>query len=325
MEAVEQMAVSNSHLEDKTDRRPVVEEWGIDTWRPVRYLDDDDDLRRAVRYLDGRTFQKVEGHAVGVLPDRRMLWAEGHPAVDGLAAPKTLLDAQRRLLRGLRDVGLPVGRDGGLRRFDSTVTLRFDDPLRGLAFLRGLAAVDVPRMKKAVYEGSLGHPETVYLLGPGRSRRVLGRGYDKGVESGEAVRGTLVRLECQTRLPGEVGEYFTPELMTEHDQLVGAHFERRFAPVALSADGVHVGTAPALADRLAKLASEGRVSAAKAERLAGYLLVGERLDRGERTRRRRRAELREFGLIVGDPARDSVDVDLGEPLDAALAAWSSGS
>lgn len=320
--ALQRVGFCNTQLEVRSDP-PTVEEWGVDTWRLSRYLDDDQDLRRAVRLLDGRTFQKVEGHAVGVLPDRRMLWLEGHPAVDGLAAPRTLQEAEERVLRGLHDLGLPSGRDGGLRRFDSTATLRFAEPAQGLAFLAGMAGVDPPRMKTAVYRGVFGHPETVYLIGPGRSRRVLGRCYDKGIESGRAPRGELVRLECQTRLQKDAAQYFTAEAMTKHEQLVGHHFQHRFAPVALSADGVHVATAPVLADRLAQLSSQGRVTPAAAERLAGYLLVGERLPLSDSTRKRRRAELRRHGLVVADAMRDEVGVDLGAALDAALEAWSA--
>jgi len=320
MDAVADVGSCNTQLRFKNGT-PRVEEVGIDTWRLARYLDDDQDLRRAVRLIDGRTFQKVEGHAVGVLPGYRMLWLEGHPAVEGLATPRTLQQAEERVLNGLLDLGLPTGRDGGLRRFDSTATLRFDHGAEGLAFMRGVAAVDLPRSKKAVYEGVHGEPQTVYILGPGRSRRVLGRLYDKGVESGTAPRGELIRLESQTRVGKEVAEYMTASAMTKHSGLAGSHFRNRFSPVAESVDGVHAATAPVLADRVAELVREGELTAAKGARLVGYLVCGDRLDLARTTQWRWRRELRAHGLVLVDPMKDQVDVDLGQPLEAALAAW----
>jgi hypothetical protein len=192
-----------------------------------------------------------------------------------------------------------------------------------MAFLRGMAAVDLPGTKKAVWESSCGHPETVSIIGPGRSRRVLGRCYDKGVESGTAPRGELVRLESQTRVSKEVGAYMTAAAMSEHSGLVGHHFERRFSPVAASVDGIHVATAPILADRVAELVKDGSLSPSKGMRLVGYLVTGDRLELSRSTRYRWRAELREHGLVVADPSEDPIDVDLGQPLDAALAAWSA--
>lgn len=322
MEAVSSVGLCNTQLTAKNGRSPAVEEWGIDTWRLGRYLDSDEDLGRAVRFLHGRTFQKVEGHSLGVMPDRRFLWIEGHPAVDGLAPPKTLRTEQDRVLAGLEDHGLPIGRQGGIRRFDQTVTLRFQEPAEGMAFLQGMAAVDVPRTKPASY----GRPiETVYLLGLGRkTRRVLARCYDKGIEAGTARRGELIRLENQTRCSKDSADYINPETMSEFHHLAGSHFAHRFAPVAESVNGVHAATAPVLADRVAELIADGRMSASKGTRLLGYLVAGQRLDGSvpERTLRRWRHELREYGLVLVDPLADQIDVDLGDALWAAVEAWS---
>jgi hypothetical protein len=323
MAALSEVGSCNTRLPLKTERPEIgVHEWGIDTWRIARYFDNDDDLRRVVRLTSGRTHQKVCDHAIGVLPDRRMLWMEGHPAVDGLAHPKTLSSAEGRVLSGLDDLGLPRGRDGGIRRLDQTVTLRFDEAAEGIAYMRGMAAVQLPRVKKSVYHANDGYPETVNLIGAGRRGRILARCYDKGVESGAAQRGELIRLENQTRYRKDVAEYITPESVSEHHHLAGSHFGLRFAPVAESVDGIHVATAPVLADRVTELVQEGDMSPAKGARLVGYLVCGDRLGLADSTRRRWRSELRHHGLVLVDPLGDDIDVDLGEPLNRALAAWS---
>lgn len=314
----------NTQLEARIGRSLSVHEVGVDTWRLARYMDDDHDFAVARRFFADGQIEKINDHSLGWMPRYRMLWIEGHPAVDCLAPPKTLASAERRVLKDVHELGLPTGRDGGVRRYDSTVTLRFEQPAEGLAFLRGIAAIDFPRLKKAVYEGVHGDPETVYLIGPGGSKRILARCYDKGVEQGRgAPRGELIRLENQQRVPKLVAETLTATNMTKHSHLVGQTFANRFAPVAQSVDGIRAATAPVIADRLAELQREGRLSAAKAARLLGYLIAGERMDLPDRTARRWRAELREFGLVLVDPLGDDIDVDLGESLTAALAAWSA--
>jgi len=252
-----------------------------------------------------------------------LLWFEGHPAVDGLAPPASLAAAADRVHNGLLDLGLPLGRDGGIRRLDQTVTLRFSDRHDGLALLRGLAVLDIKRHKKAVYESAIGQPETVYLLGPGRSRRVLARCYDKGVESGTASPGELIRFENQSRFNRDVGELLTPSRVSESASFAGSAFAARFAPVAECAEGVTAAIAPVLADRVAELVADGDLSPAKGARLYGYLMMGDKLELPERTRRSWRSELRDLGLVLVDPMEDPLEVDLGEALDAALGAWSA--
>src|SRR4051812_18600391 len=194
---------SNSHL-GSTSGPPSAIAAGIDTWRLARYLDDselDVALRRCTRPSSrGYLFpDSVAGHRIGVLPGHRMLWLEGHPVVEGLAPPTSLHAAETQLLDQLTDLGVPTGRDAGVARLDQTVTLEFDEPDAGLAFLSGVASVDVRRLDKAVYySGSM--PETVYLRFPGSSR-LLARVYDEGVKHGTANRGQLVasKIRLATR------------------------------------------------------------------------------------------------------------------------------
>lgn len=307
----------NTHLTAKNGR-PVVAEHGVDTWRVSRYLDSDRELAAVSAAVGPRGVlaEKIGGHTVGVIPGHRMQWFEGHPAVEGLAHPTTLATAEEALLGALADAGWPLGRDAGVGRLDLTVTLRFADPREGLAFLAALAHVDVPRVKPAVYGRP---PETVYFLGE-RSSRMLARVYDKGVEANTARAGELIRLEDQRRFQKSrrmrVAEYAGPT------SRVPEMFTRRFAPVAESAHGLHAATLPVLAERMTQLVRDGAMTVREAERLAGSLLLhGEDL-LPERTRRRRRRELRHHGLVLADAFADPLEVDVGEALDAALAAWS---
>lgn len=328
MAAPETVGLSNSQLALKSERSrnsrsissPRVTEFGIDTWRVARYLDSERDLRVARSFFGG-VVGKVGEHSAGVIAGPRLMWLEGHPSCEGLAAPADLADHEQQLLQAVSDLGLPVGRDAGLRRLDSTVTLQYEQPGQGLAFLRGMAAVDMPRLKTAVYKGTDAKPQTVYFLGPGRSRRKLARVYDKGVESGRGRPGEFVRLETQTRISKDAAEVVTPAVMARHHQLVGSYFKDRFTPVALSVDGVHVATASVLADRVAELVSEERLSPGAGARLLGFLVAGDRLDVPASTARRWRAELRKLGLILADPMSDELDIDLGEALEVALASW----
>lgn len=291
---------------------PAVLERGVDTWRLARYLDDDAALRRAVAMMpQGRLVDRLSGHVVGLLPGQRMLWIEGHPLVDGLAEPSTLTDVEGELLDALDSVGLDRGRDAGVARLDATVTLRYEGA-EGLATLAGMAALDVPRMKPAVY----GKPaQTVYLQGE-RTRKVYGRVYDKGVETGLAAPGQLVRLEDQRR--------FTKETRRAVSNVEPAQdFERRFASMARSAEGVRAMTIPVLSRELAERVNSGEMHPRVAERLLGHLVLseagGKRHSRS--TIKRRRRELRDRGLVVADGFYEPVAVDLGEAFEAALSAW----
>jgi hypothetical protein len=309
----------NTHL-CFTSETPTVSEKGIDTWRLVRYLDSDSELKHLQNRCDerGKLPEKIAGHTVGVMPGYRMMWAEGHPSQEGLASAANLAQAERTILASLDAANLPVGRDAGVGRLDQTVTLRFDRPAEGIAFLEGVATVDVPRTKPAVY----GRPaETVYLLGAA-SGHVMARIYDKGLESGTAERGQLIRLENQTRYSKTAR--MRAAMHAESPDRVAAKFASRFAPVAESLDGIHAASMPLLAEHLAAKVRAGDLTSRQAERFAGYLLLsGTRGSMSRTTRWRRRRELRQHGLVLTNPLNDPVDVDVGAAVDAALAAWTT--
>ena len=241
-----------------------------------------------------------------------MLWMEGHPVEGRLARADELPAAEGRLLEAVADAGLPLGRDAGCSRLDSTATLAAPDTETGLTLLAGLGLVDVPRTKPSV----IGRPpQTVTWLTP-TGHKVLGRAYDKGLEAALAPRGRLIRLEAQTRYTKE-----TRRAVIDLDP-EGA-FAKRFTPVAQSADGLTAATFPAVTERVAELVAAGRLTPHKAERLIGHLALTGKIALPRRTRFRRQRELRDSGLVMVDALNDPIDVDLGEALDAALAAWTS--
>jgi hypothetical protein len=312
----QEVGLCNTHLRFSSETPLRVHESGIDTWKLNRYFDSPADFDRAAAILGSR-HHKVGNHFVGVLRSHWMLSIEGHPAVDGLASPAALGKAEDRVLGEISDLGVPLGRDAGVGRLDQTTTLEFANPLEGRAFLEGLARVDVPRTKPAVY----GRPvETVYLLGQS-SGKVLARVYDKGVQTNSAEPGRFVRLENQTRFTKQAR--IRAKVHSDVPEFVSEKFRRRFAPVAASCEGLHAATAPVVAERLGDLVSEGAVSYREAERMLGFLLLQGTPGAYRRTTVwRRRRELRAHGLVLVDPIEDPIDVDLAAGVEAALEAWS---
>lgn len=322
MTVAEQVGSCNTPLTVKSDRPPKVDETGIDTWRLTRYLSDDELLAARRSCPNAVADLRVRGHRWGLLTGPRMLWIEGHPAVEGLCAPPDLQRAETDVLNELQERGVPIGTDGGVGRMDFTSTVRFDDPRHGQAVLRAMSLVDVPRRKPVVYGRP---PETIYLMAPS-GKRMLERVYCKGTEAANKGRlkeiapyGQRVRFEAQVRF--DRSARIRAEMFAQAPVIPRSFFERRFAPVALSTDGLTAATAEVLADRVVDLVGEGKCSASAAERLTGYLQVGPRIPLSESTHRRRRRELRELGLVLVDPMEDELHVDVGSAVEAAMASW----
>ena len=296
-------------------------EWGVDTWTVIRSLNDRELRRACVRFekVPGRFLELRSGHRAGVYPGLRMLRVEGHPAVEGLAPPATLREALGNLEAELEDEGLPAGSEAGFSRLDLTTTLAFEDPGQGQAFLEGLAHLEVNRMgKSVVYRAKGGRCETVIWKAQG-GRRTQARAYDKGVEAGMAEPGRLVRLEGQHRF-GKAHR-FRAEMISENRHFCQALYEARFGALAAATEGITAASMPVLVEKLRDQVARGEIKAGKAARLIGFLYLGyEHLPRS--TRYRWQKEAREQGLVLADPLSDPVEVDLGEGLEAALAAWS---
>lgn len=283
---------------------------------------------------------KVAGHRVGWFPGSRMLFAEGHPSPDGLCKSDQLPIALEELTESLRDLGImasahrnvrPLHPDvpvtggvgfGGVRRLDTTVDLGFDQAAEGLAALAGVAALPLPRVKtKVIREVGGRRIETVYFHGSA-GRSVLGRWYDKGVESGDAARGMHVRPEDQRRFAKDAR---LPVDVVAQASFLRDTFVKRFEPLWRAAKGVKVGTDHELGERLIELQEQGEVSSREAVTLAGHLLLDscEAQRQSRSTHYRHRGRCRDLGLVLADGVSDPVEVDLGEICERAMdsGAW----
>lgn len=287
--------------------------------------------------------EKIAGHSVGWFPGSRLLFAEGHPDPAGLCRADRLPLALETVTEGLEDLGvLPprlrlmplAGPDGfnaflggvgfgGVRRLDATVDLHFERSSEGLAALSGVAAMSLPRVKtETIREAGGRRIETVYLLGSS-GRSVLGRWYDKGVESGSAARGLHVRPEQQGRFAKGARP---PVDVIAQTNYVRDAFVKRFEPLWRASKGVKVAGRPELIDQVIDLAEAGEISPQAAQRMIGHVFLdgNDRDPRPESTARRHRGECRDHGLVLADGVDDEVDVDLGEVLEQAMDAEAWG-
>jgi hypothetical protein len=314
---------------------------GIDTWSHGWYLDPESVEGRHVRALAtqpaprGRLIPSpIAGHRVGWNNASGLLYAEGHPSADGLGRPSDLLATLNGLETAMLEEGVPVpawgstidppgGLSGrptpgraGVRRCDAACDLRFGSPADGLAVLAGIAALTYPRVQTDVRREPGGRAiETVYLRGHG-GQRVLGRWYDKGVESNLAPRGEMLRPEDQRRWPK--GHRRGPEELT--GQYVREQFRRRFYPLWQASKGVTVAGPLIIASKLAELQDEGAITPRQAESLAGAMLLeangASRQPRS--TRYRRRAQARQHGLVIADGAMTEVEVNLHDVVEECM-------
>jgi hypothetical protein len=221
--------------------------------------------------------------------------------------------------------GQGSGGFAGVRRVDATCDLRTGSEAEGLAILAGVAAVarDAPRTKAQTVYGVLGSVETVYLRGYD-GKMILGRWYDKGVESGLAPRGRLIRPEDQRRYP-KSHRRGVEELTGEY---VREKFQQRWLPLwQATKGGVTVAGYLTIAEKIAAAYESGAVSREMAEKLAGYVVLERTSVRQKRrTNYRRRAKLRELGLVVADGTLEEVEIDLTDVLDEIMegATWGQG-
>lgn len=304
--------------------------------------------------------QAIAGYRVGWNRSTGLLYAEGHPSLaeDGsqagtaqralggdsvaLFAPDALARALSALETELQAHGVPlppgIAQDGsrmaltddydgfgGIRRCDATVDLEVDSRAEGLAILAGVAAMatTVGRAQADVRYAKDGTSsvETVYLRGLGGAK-ILGRWYDKGLESwGPGRRGLRIRAEDQRRYPK--GHRRRVQELT--GSYVRAKFQERFLPMWRATKGVTVAGQVVLVEKIVQLVDEEELSAQRAEQLAGYLALRKHgVSQSPATSRRRRALLREHGLVEATGAIEEVEVDLHEVLEQALdgVAWS---
>jgi len=317
-----------------------VTEAGVDTWSLSWYADRDGRCARYMRQLatvpgarGSRLLpESIAGHRVGMFPTG-LLFAEGRPDPGGLCRPSELTVRALEVQQGLIARGVPLeGGErpfmslgdmsegwAGLRRLDVTVNVDAATRAEGLALLAGIAACvrDAPGQAEVRY-GLDRHVETVYLRGYG-GKRVLGRWYDKGLESASDYRGLLIRAEDQRRW-GKLDRRDPWEL--DAAALAGL-FRRRFYALWQATKGVRVAGPVVLAERLVEAVAEGRVTPQQATVLCGHLMLkvvagrnGAGIARSTMYRYEKRA--RELGLVVADGVLEEVEVDLGDVLERVL-------
>lgn len=329
---------------------------GVDTWSVAWYLREGSSAVAAMEHLatdraarSRLLSEKVAGHRVGWFPGSRLVFAEGRPGgEEGLCDPGDLPGVASLLADSIRDRGIRLpehaycpngipdgalrrkavlGDSGfaGVRRLDSTVDLRFGGGATGLAALSGVGALPVPRVSKKVQREVGGNRvETVWFLGSS-GRSVLGRWYDKGVETGQAARGQWVRPEDQRRFAKEAR---VPVDVVADTSYVRDSFVRRFEPLWRASKGVLVASHSELAGRVRELVEEGEMTPGEAKAALGHLVLdsgGERLQ-SRSTWYRDRSVCRRHGLVLADCDDDVVSVDLGEVVEEALdaGAWGVG-
>lgn len=256
---------------------PRVTEAGVDTWRLLFRTTLDRPPETSLFDVGRYKAQWFAGHGVLAL--------EGHPSADGLAEPWKLEEAYQGAVDDLKAWGHVPTAFAGLARLDATVTHRMNQQ-EGQAVLAGLAALDVPACDPVVR----GKPVHSIAYVHTRGRRVLGRAYDKGRESGTAQAWELIRLEDQFRpaagsRPGR--EHF-------HAEYVRGRFHKRFAPLYRSARGVKVAGLPVIAKDVSDRLRAGELNIRRAERMMGSLvLLAAGAPYTRSTLYKRRAELRQ--------------------------------
>jgi len=289
---------SNTRPRVKFDT-PHVFEAGVDTWR----------MAFAVSMDHGSDIFDLGRYKAQWRPSLGRLFVEGHPSADGLASGDLLLEELGEV-EELVEENCGSHEFLGLGRLDSTATVKFEDGRQGVAVLQGMAALDFPRLKPVVWAKP---PETVGLMALNSKGRLLGRCYDSGILRGTHGRGEAIRFEDQSRFKS--GARPSQEVLTA--RYVQERFERRFQPLAKATKGLTVASLPVLTRKLQEQLIEGEISPAKAERLAGYLVMGGG-GMSRSSNLRRRAELRELGLVEADAFFEPVEVNLGEVFEACL-------
>jgi hypothetical protein len=167
----------------------------------------------------------------------------------------------------------------------------------------------LPYIKPAVY----GNPiETVYLLDRRGRGRKLARAYDKGIESGTAERGHLIRLEEQSTFKSDR----RPGLQHASARVL---YKRRFAPVLETAAPLAVLDHSLALDQLCALLVSGQITDKRFDSLAAYVHREARAIPTEpRSARRKRQQLREMGIALTEQDPDSAPLDLAAVVGATI-------
>jgi len=271
-------------------------------------------------------------------PDSRLIFAEGRLGAmlsgrDGdfsLAPFSSLMTAALRLEE---EIAVVLGHDreqgiGGevfaLRRLDLAAELRWEYPSDGLAGLRALGTISIPRVKVCEWRHE-GRTETVSYYTATKHKKLLMRIYDKGVQTQSAAPGTLLRFERQHRwVKADQPELFNFAVHADPSAL----WLDRFEDWAESAERLAVEGGEGSQRRLIEAVEAGDLDREKAERLIGALAIAQL--RGERwwaslgkphLGQRRRRDLEALGVPLAPSGELCQPVALGAAIEALRDAW----
>lgn len=278
--------------------------------------------------------ERFGGAHWGYFPNHTLIYCEGHLASilsgsdkdTGLASSGRLDNgsalASLRASEFLHPHGL-LDETPHVRRLDLACDLQFDDPRQGQIFMRGLAAMDLPRLKRNVWHEH-GEIQTVYFRTPARKQIKL-RVYDKSIESATGPAGSWVRIEQQFRFSGK--QQPNPSEITDR---VLAGMWAKPLEAWTDADDFLAADADALQAKVMREVEAGRLEAYKAERIIGHLAMrsaGVGRDWWKRNGKphlwsRREAELRELGVAVDEiNMSDAAGFPMGEVLRVVRGLW----
>jgi hypothetical protein len=307
-----------------SNSRPIPESWngaGVDTVR-FRFRGDVDghaQFARSGPYFEGprgEVYRQEDGVRVGALRDGT-LYAEARLAAlvrgsddHSLLPLSTLGDGARAASERF---GFEVDASvAGIGRLDVAAELRFSDGHDGLAFLHALSLADVPWAKVGTEGKKRENIQTVNFRSI-RGRTILMRAYDKGVESGRAPAGELIRFERQRRY----------RKRSELSVSAAAEFDAAQLFVGRELDSLACVTAEVVCDawgaidRLNELVQWGWIKAPKADALAGFLVRGGEGHKSS-TRYSRWSALRKLGILIDPLARERSSVPVGRHLRALV-------
>jgi len=275
----------------------------IEGYRGERYAQTE--LGRIGVYRDGMVY--LEGRAGAILHRNR----EDH----SLLPSHALSSAERVARYFVQENGADVSEEARLGRIDLASELRFSDPREGSAFLHSLAGLDVPWCKSRVDGRKGDHIETVSFHGT-RGRSIYLRAYDKGVESGTAPPGEVIRMERQRRFR-KSREVLADDFSNVAD-LRKVFLGREFKLLADLPSAMICN----LPDALLAMRDMG-LRHQQFERLGGFLTVGRYIDYPRAIRYKRIAELREMGIFVDPAQNERLEVPVGQYLQTLASAWAA--
>ncbi len=267
----------------------------------------------------------INGMRIGCFPGPGLIFAEGRLGAmlarsgddHRLTGADQLATGEERFREALGLIGLDFEPEpAAIRRLDLAAELRFDNPADGLSFMRAMAALDVPGLKRDIWVNK-GIVETVYHRTPKRGE-VRSRVYRKDREAGIVGQGVIVRLERQVRYPKAKQQ--TSEGISGSD--LEALYRGRLEGLAKGSGSVVASNLTGAQGMILKRCEEGAITARKAERMLGTLVLLDHFGREwwekSYTVARRERELQELGIVLDTERQEREPVPVGALLTALV-------